>query len=100
MGAFRTHLLRVLAGLPLVSGLSGAAWAADEQDRPSTGENGEVIVYGVRAPEIFAGIFADTELDENDIAAYGFDTIGDLIDEVSSEVDPSGEGPVILINGR
>jgi iron complex outermembrane receptor protein len=73
------------------------------QDEPGdplpTADERQIVVIGQR-PEVFVGITPETELDENDIAAYGFNSIGDLIQEISREVDPSGEGPVVLLNGQ
>lgn len=40
------------------------------------------------------------ELDEGDIEAYGLDTVGDVIDELSAYVRNSDTPPIILINGR
>ena len=56
-----------------------------------------IIVVGQRNS---AGLRADSEIDENAIAGYGVDTVGDLLGAIASETDPSGEGPVILINGQ
>ena len=100
MGGFR-KLWPVLAGLPL-AGIAVPVRAAEEQDSalPSEPREGEIIVLGERQRDIFAGIVAETEFDENAIAAYGFDSVGELLEQVFGEVDPTGEGPVVLINGR
>ncbi len=56
-----------------------------------------IIIVGQRNS---AGLRADSEIDENGIASYGVDTVGDLLSAIGSETDPGGEGPVILINGQ
>ena len=76
-----------------------AASAQDDGTPEVERDDRELIVIGQR-PDIFLGILPENELDENDIAAYGFNTIGDLVQEVSRELDPTGEGPVVLINGQ
>ena len=94
---------------PLLASLSAVAFganpgrAAEAQDSPESlpgQRGGEIVVFGDRPRDVFAGVVADTELDENDIAAYGFDTVGELIEQVGMEADGSSEGPVILINGQ
>lgn len=90
---------RLLAGTALAPLSVTAAWAADQDSAPPA-PLGEIIVYGERPVDIFAGIVAETELDENDIAAYGFDTIRELIEQVGSEAAGSADGPVVLVNGR
>ena len=99
MGGIRTGW-RLLAGTALASLTAPAAWAADQESTPSPAARGEIIVYGERSVDIFAGIVAETELDEDDIAAYGFDTVGELIEQVGGEAERGPDGPVVLINGR
>lgn len=79
--------------------LAGPARAGEQDDTPQAAP-GEIVVYGERLRDLFAGILADDEIGENDIAAYGFDTVGELINEVAREADNGNEGPVILINGE
>jgi iron complex outermembrane recepter protein len=59
----------------------------------------EVIIYGTSG-ELVAGLFAESELGEQDIAAYGANSVGELLAQVAPNVDNSAEGPVILINGK
>lgn len=80
----------------------GSAATADQtqgpQDQqPSTTD--DIIIYGFRQG-VLPGVPPENELNEADIAAYGADTVGDLLDEVGGAADSSGEGPVVLINGR
>ena len=69
-----------------------------DPDAPQTGDR-SILVIGNRS-DLQISVIAQSELDENDIAAYGFDTIGDLIAQVAREVDLAGDGPVVLINGQ
>lgn len=59
----------------------------------------EVVVYGTSG-RLVAGLHAETELGEEDLAAYGANTVGDLLSKVVPDIDSSEQGPVILINGR
>lgn len=43
---------------------------------------------------------AETEFNEDDIAADGSDTIGELLDSLQPFIDPSGTPPLVLINGK
>jgi hypothetical protein len=68
------------------------------QDQPPQTAD-DIIIYASRQG-ILPGVAPENELNEQDIAAYGADTVGDLLDQVGGAADSSGEGPVILINGR
>lgn len=68
------------------------------QDQPPQTAD-DIIVYASRQG-VLPGVPPENELNEQDIAAYGADTVGDLLDQVGGAADSSGEGPVILINGR
>ena len=75
---------------------------ADETDgpqdqQPQTAD--EIVVYGRRLG-VLPGVPPENELNEGDIAAYGANSVGDLLDQVGGAADTSGEGPVVLINGR
>lgn len=76
------------------------AQAAAQSNPPASGSPRDIIVRGQRPPDPLAGIVPDDELDEDDIAAYGLDTIGELIEQIEGEVAGGGDGPVVLINGR
>lgn len=51
-------------------------------------------------PQIFFGAQTEDELSASDVAGYGANTVGDLIEELGQEIDPFGDGPVLLINGH
>lgn len=68
-----------------------------QDQQPQTAD--DIIVYGSRQGTL-PGVPPENELNEQDIAAYGADTVGDLLGEVGGAADSSGEGPVVLINGR
>lgn len=65
----------------------------------SLDEMEEVIVYGTNG-QLVAGLQAESELDTQGIAAYGANTVGELLNQVAPDVDNSEQGPVILINGK
>ncbi|MEO7814569.1 MAG: hypothetical protein ABIR87_03905, partial [Sphingomicrobium sp.] len=77
--------------------LSGAARAADA---PAPKPDDPIIIIGERTTGALGDIRAATQLDENAIAAYGADTVGELLGALATGPDPSGEGPYILINGE
>jgi iron complex outermembrane receptor protein len=75
---------------------------ADQTDGPQDQQPqalDDIIVYGARQG-VLPGVPPENELNEADIAAYGANTVGDLLDQVGGAADSSGDGPVILINGR
>lgn len=98
------NLARLLFAVGSVAGATGhgAMARADEQEHPAApGDEREIVVTGTsRANGPLAGMIAEAELDEAGIAAYGRDTVGDLLGEVLRQADPSDDGPVILINGQ
>lgn len=80
--------------------LAGGAHAADGQAQ-KPGDKDQIVIYGSRDQQYDRpDPSIETELDQNDIAAYGLDTVGDLIDQVLPQVDNSSDGPVVLLNGR
>lgn len=87
------NLLGKASSLGLSFSLAAPVSAAQA---PSTISD-EILVIGQR---VGSGLRADREVDENGIAAFGVDTVGDLLNAIASEADPSGDGPVILINGE
>jgi hypothetical protein len=46
------------------------------------------------------GLHAESELDAEGIAAYGANSVGDLLARVSPDVDNTEQGPLILVNGK
>jgi iron complex outermembrane receptor protein len=81
---------------------AGSPATGDKADGPqdqSPQTADDIIIYASRQG-ILPGVPPENELNEQDIAAYGANTVGDLLDQVGGAADSSGEGPVILINGR
>lgn len=102
MGEF-SKAWTLLAGVSAMVQFSAPAWADEQQDPTGSADesrSGEIVVQGQRQRDLFAGIVADTELNENDIAAYGFDTVGELIEQVGREAESGTDGPIILVNGQ
>lgn len=58
----------------------------------------EIVVTAERYGE--AKVAAESEFDEAEIASHGADSIEDLLTRLSPFIDPGGEEPVILINGK
>ncbi|MBO9696313.1 MAG: hypothetical protein J7499_08935 [Sphingopyxis sp.] len=58
----------------------------------------EIVVTAERRGE--AKVAAETEFDEEAIAARGADSIQDLLTRLAPFIDGNGEEPVILINGK
>lgn len=63
-----------------------------------TDETDEIVVTADRYGE--AKVAAESEFDEEEIASHGADSIQDLLTRLSPFIDPGGEEPVILINGK
>jgi hypothetical protein len=59
----------------------------------------EVVVYATDG-KLITGMQAEAELDSAAVAAYGANTIGDLLTQLAPEVDNTEEGPIILVNGK
>lgn len=74
-------------------------------DVPAEGEPGEIVVVGTRLRGQVAGdIPPETQLDEQDVQAYGAGSVSELLDALAP-LTQSGRGrgggrPVILLNGR
>lgn len=64
----------------------------------SSDETDEIVVTAERYGE--AKVAAESEFDEAEIASHGADSIQDLLTRLSPLIDPSGEEPVVLINGK
>ncbi|RIV79170.1 hypothetical protein D2V04_03920 [Pelagerythrobacter aerophilus] len=63
------------------------------------GDPGDIIVTADRRRGE-AEVAAETEFDEAEIASQDADSIQELLDRLAPFIDPSGEEPVILINGE
>jgi len=93
---------RATDGPPPFPFAAGSPATGDKSDGPqdqSPQTADDIIIYASRQG-VLPGVAPENELNEQDIAAYGADTVGDLLDQVGGAADSSGEGPVILINGR
>jgi len=97
MGGMATPGIDLLARAPGLAVILCLASPAAADTEPPAAADDTIVVIGERPA---ADLRADSEIDENGIAAYGVDTVGDLLGVIAGETDPSGEGPVILINGQ
>lgn len=65
------------------------------------GTPGQIIVYGQNPNRaVLDGLTAEAEVDDNGIASYGVDTVGDLLDVLLRQASRTAEDPVVLINGQ
>src|SRR5436190_187260 len=107
MSPLATRMCSLLAGLALT--ISVPTFAAEEPqpepfetpgepdpDAKVDDELEEVIVYATSG-QLVAGLHAESELEAEGIAAYGANTVGDLLSKVAPDVDNTEQGPVILI---
>jgi iron complex outermembrane receptor protein len=117
MSPFATWMCSLVAGLAVFLSPPAAAAEAPPPEPPETTQETpdsrpapdtdgvadveleEVIIYATSG-ELVAGMHAESELDEAGIAAYGANTVGDLLSQVAPNVDNSEQGPVILIDGK
>lgn len=100
MGAPLARLFLVLGGAAGFVGHGETACAKEQEGSSIPAGNGEIVVNGSARNDPLADLIAEAELDENGIAAYGHDTVGELLGEVLRQVAPSDEGPIVLVNGR
>lgn len=106
MIAARLALLCSVALFVALCPASKAQTAGGPEDghgpRPTPAEgaaaDNAIVVTARRYGE--ARVAAEAEFDEAEIAGQGADSIGTLLDGLSPFIDPSGERPVVLINGR
>ena len=102
MSPLVTRMCTLLAGLTLATLVPAQGAEAPPEDAARSvvaRELEEVVIYATSG-EVVAGIYAESELDEAGIAAYGANTVGDLLTQISPDVDNSAEGPIILVNGK
>lgn len=82
-----------------------AAMTDQPPNRPHTpatsddaGQDDPIIVTARRWGQ--ADIASETDLDEDRIAAYGADTIGELVEDITPLIGGTRDTPILLINGR
>lgn len=78
-------------GEPSLSRISLQTPAGNEKDNT-------IIVTGRRWGQ--ADIASERDLDEDRIAAYGANTIGDLLEDIAPLIGGTRDTPVVLVNGR
>ena len=109
------HLFPRISAIALTVALATPALAQDAEQSPATGQvpdSGEaslpdnaIVVTGERIRgQVETDVPPVVELDEADIAAYGADSLADLIEQLAPQTgSASGRGsgrPVFLVNGR
>lgn len=83
---------RTVADAPFAGGQERGG--ASPQDQPED----EIVIIAKRRGQ--ADIPSETELDANQIRAYGARSIGELISDVAPLIDGTGDEPAILVNGK
>ncbi|MGB3166511.1 MAG: hypothetical protein WBA68_07040, partial [Alteraurantiacibacter sp.] len=108
----QTLATRLLLSTALAISFASTAFAQDADPAPESPETADdmadmdtIVVYGARlAGRVETEQPTVLELDSEDIAAYGANTIEDLIATLGSQVSSSrgrgGGGQVFLVNGR
>ena len=90
----------LLAGTVLPLSVFGASAVAQEAGGDSSDGDRQIVVLGILDRGVFDATSVEDELTEADIAAYGQDTVGDLLAEIGSDLGEGEEGPVVLVNGQ
>jgi hypothetical protein len=106
-GEQRCEARAAITGDILAGDKAGADVAAAGQpsNRPQTPEPSDdarqdepIIVTARRWGQ--ADIASETELDEDRIAAYGANTIGELVEDITPLIGGARDTPILLVNGR
>ncbi|AKM06171.1 hypothetical protein [Pelagerythrobacter marensis] len=77
---------------------ASSASAAPDETGDRAGRDADIVVTAPRYGE--AEVAAETEIAEDEIASHGAGTISELLERLGPLIDPSGEEPVILVNGK
>jgi iron complex outermembrane recepter protein len=99
MVGHKARLCFIFVALQSVN-LSATTAKAEQSAPPESDPLTIVTVYGSRASTSAVRAQVDAELDEADVAAFGVDSVGELLDDLLSRLDQSEDGPVILVNGK
>lgn len=84
--------------------ISATSAAESEADSDQVGQDQgppdarEIVVFGLRNDGSLEGILNEDELGEGEIAGYGRNTVGELLDDIGSDLN--GDEPVVLVNGK
>lgn len=83
----------------VADGNAGAATMREPSpDPPPAPAPDDIVVTAKRWGQ--AAIVAETELNADEIAAYGARSIGELIGNIAPLIDGKGDAPAILVNGK
>lgn len=79
---------------------AGAARGPLSPDPPAAADPDAdaIVVTGRRRGQ--ADVGAETELNEDEIGAYGARSIGELLVDIAPLIDPKGDAPAVLVNGK
>lgn len=95
----QTTIRTIACALLLIAHAAHGSAAESQKSHEEVTLLDEVVVYGTDG-KLITGMQAESELDATAIAAYGADTIGDLLSQVAPDVNNTQDGPIILINGK
>ena len=102
MGSILTR--RLLAGVSLLAlplfGVASPAAAQDDAGASKGSAEPAIVVWGWKPNGAFDSSAVEDELGEADIAGYGDDTVGDLLDEIAVDLGQGDDGPVVMVNGQ
>jgi iron complex outermembrane recepter protein len=87
------------SALPHVA-MAAAATEAQPQESGGVSSGRDIVVLGRREGGVIVGLPSENELNEADIAAYGLDTVEDLLGEIADNLGASRDEPVVLVNGE
>ncbi|WP_162935621.1 hypothetical protein [Tsuneonella amylolytica] len=92
------------SAIGLRAGAAGVAIAmaapvwAEQAEGPAAGD-GSIVVTGYRQT-LELDLVVEDELNRADIDAYGYDNIGQVLEQIGAELRTGDDGPVVLINGE
>lgn len=89
-----------LAYCPAADAQTEARQAGTPSDKPAETRNDDEIVVTANRYYGEASVATETEFDESEIASQGVDNVQGLLDRLAPFIDPAGNAPVVLINGR
>ena len=97
---WRRNLIPVAIAISVSSLLTASPALANNSPESPQPLGKDIIVYGQPLNSVFAGMLAEDELNEANIAAYGASTVGELLEILNEELAGPDGGPTVLINGR
>jgi len=79
---------------------AGAARSLLSPDPPAAADPDPDAIVVTARRRGQADVGAETELNEDEIGAYGARSIGELLVDIAPLIDPKGDAPAVLVNGK